>query len=118
MISTMHYKVLISGAGIFFENYTQEEPFIGFVACRIIHARDEELAVATAKRDILVNWNQSLNADRKLGMPRLTVELVEPVRSWFKPKIKHDYYWFTSEADKQQQLDKFTRPPSIWFWRK
>src|SRR5690606_39170278 len=102
----MYYKVVISGGGIFFENYDHPEPVIGFIACRIIQADYEELAIATAKRDILVNWNQSFNADRKLGMPRLAVEHLTQVKQWMKPKIKHDYYWFTSEGHKQEQLEK------------
>jgi hypothetical protein len=114
----MYYRVVASGAGIFFENYDHPEPVIGFIACRIIEATHEELAIATAKRDILVNWNQSFNADRKLGMPRLFIEDVKPLNRWFKPRIKHDYYWFTSSEHKQQQLEKFTSPPSLWFWRK
>jgi|SRR5690606_7502698 len=114
----MNYQVLISGTEIFFENYNHPEPVIGFIACRIIQAADEELAVAIAKRDILVNWNQSFNADRKLGMPRLKVEQITAVRFWFKPKIKHDYYWFADEAGKQQQLQKFCQPSSFRLWRR
>lgn len=114
----MYYKVVISGAGIFFENYDHPEPVIGFIACRMIQATSEDLAIATAKRDIRVNWNQSFNADRKLGMPRLNVEHLAQVKHWTKPKIKHDYYWFTGEAHKLEQLEKFTRPPSLWFWKK
>lgn len=112
----MYYKIVISGSGIFFENYDHPEPVIGFIACRITQAYSEELAIATAKRDILVNWNQSFNADRKLGMPRLTIEHLAPANRWFKPKIQHDYYWFTNETHKQQQLEKFIRPRSFWRW--
>lgn len=114
----MYYKVVISGNEIFFENYDHPEPVIGFISCRVIQAHSEELAIATAKRDILVGWNQSFNADRKLGMPQLVLEHVSPTTSLFKPKIQHDYYWFTSQEHKQQHLDKFTRKPSWKFWKK
>lgn len=114
-----YYKVVLSGENIFFENYSDTpEPVIGFIACKLIKADSEELAIATAKRDLLVNWNHSFNSDRKLGMPKLAIEFVEPVKGWFKPKTSNDYYWFTDAAHKQEQLDKFTRIPSRWFWRR
>lgn len=117
-----YYKVVLSGENIFFENASRidkdaPEPVIGFIACKLITAGTEELAIATAKRDLLVQWNQSFNLDRKLGMPKLTVEHVELVRGWFKPKSTHDYYWFTNTDHKQAQLEKFTQPPRQWFWR-
>lgn len=112
----MYYKIVVSGTDIFFENYASDIPVIGFIACRLIEADTEELAVATAKRDILVNWNQSFNADRKMGLPRLNVENVAPFKSFFKPTIKHDYYWFTDEAHKQEHLEKFTRRRTFSFW--
>jgi hypothetical protein len=114
----MNYKVVISGNEIFFENYDHPEPVIGFISCRVIRAHAEDLAIAMAKRDILVGWNQSFNADRKLGLPQLVVEYIAPTKPWFKPKIQHDYYWFTSDEHKRHQLDKFTRKPSWMFWRK
>ena len=114
----MYYKVVISGADIFFENYGNTVPVIGFITCRLIEASSEELAIATIKRDILVHWNQSFNADRKMGMPKLVIEYIAPFNGLFKPKSKQDYYWFTSEEHKQQQLDKFIKPGSRWMWWK
>jgi len=114
----MYYNVVISGDNIFFENYTTAEPVIGFIARRLIQAHTEELAIATAKRDILVQWNQSFNADRKLGMPSLHVEHVSIFKGWIKPKTKHDYYWFANAETRKEQLDKFTQPPKKWFWNK
>ena len=116
-----YYKVVLSGENIFFENASpidqdSPEPVIGFIACKLITASTEELAVATAKRDLLVQWNHSFNQDRKLGMPKLTVEHVELVRGLFKPKMTHDYYWFTDGVHKRAQLEKFTQPPRRWFW--
>src|SRR5690606_37357347 len=101
------YKVVLSGENIFFENYSDTpEPVIGFISCKFINADSEELAVATAKRDLLVHWNQSFNLDRKLGMPKLAVEHIVEVRGWFKPTSIHDYYWFTDNHHKQLQLEK------------
>jgi hypothetical protein len=114
----MHYKVVISGADIFFENYGNTVPVIGFIACRLIEAQSEELAIAIIKRDILVHWNQSFNADRKMGMPKLRVEYIAPFKGLIKPKSKNDYYWFTTDDHKQEQLDKFTNPRSRWRWWK
>jgi hypothetical protein len=113
-----YYTVVISGANIFFENYNLTEPVVGFIACRLIQAQTEELAIATAKRDILVDWNRSFNADRKLGMPALQIEHIAPYKGWIKPKTKHDYYWFTDAEHKQAQIAELTRPPKKWFWRK
>ena len=117
-----YYKVVLSGENIFFENASRidsdaPEPVIGFVACKLITADDEDLAIATAKRDLLVQWNQSFNLDRKLGMPKLTIEHVAKMRGWFKPKITHDYYWFTDSDHKQVHLETFTQSPRLWFWR-
>lgn len=117
-----YYKVVLSGENIFFENASRidkdaPEPVIGFIACKLIKAESSALAIATAKRDLLVQWNQSFNLDRKLGMPKLTIEHIEEVRSWFKPKSTNDYYWFTNSDHKQTQLEKFTQPPRQWFWR-
>ncbi len=117
-----YYKVVLSGENIFFENASRmdsdaPEPVIGFIACKLIQTDGEELAIAIAKRDLLVQWNQSFNLDRKLGMPKLTVEHVAEVRGWFKPKSTNDYYWFTDSEHKEMQLEKFTQPPRQWFWR-
>ena len=114
----MYYKVIMSGEIIFFENYDITEPVIGFIACRLVKAQSQELAIATAKRDILVHWNQSFNADRRHGMPGLQLEHVAPFTGWKKPKTKHDYYWFSDAEYKQQQIDKFTQPPKKWFWQR
>lgn len=114
----MFYKVVVVGADIFFENYGNPEPVIGFVASRLIEAHSEELAIATIKRDILMHWNHSFNADRKLGIPKLKIEFVTPFTGWLKPKNKQDYYWFTSIEGKQELLDKFTRSVSPWLWWK
>lgn len=118
-----YYKVVISGENIFFENSCRidtdsPEPVIGFITCKLIQAGDEHLAIATAKRDLLVHWNHSFNFDRKMGMPKLVIEHIAEVRGWFKPKSSNDYYWFTNEAHKQEQLEKLTQAPREWFWRK
>ncbi len=117
-----YYKVVLSGENIFFENASRidsdaPEPVIGFITCKLIQTDSEELAIATAKRDLLVQWNQSFNLDRKLGMPKLGVEHIAEVRGWFKPKSTNDYYWFTDNDHKKLQLEKFAQPPRHWFWR-
>lgn len=115
----MYYKVVLSGENIFFENYSAgPEPVIGFITCKLIKAETEELAVALAKRDLLVHWNHSFNADRKLGMPKLHLEHIAEIKGWFKPKSSNDYYWFTDLEHKDEQLAKFMQAPSKWFWRK
>ena len=114
----IYYTVVISGSNIFFENYNNPDPVVGFIACRLVKAQTETLAVAMAKRDILVDWNHSFNADRKLGMPKLQLEHIMPFNGWIKPKTKHDYYWFTDEEHKQAQIQTLIAPPKKWFWRK
>ncbi len=114
-----YYKIVLSGENIFFENYSDApEPVIGFITCKLISAQNEELAIALAKRDLLVQWNHSFNSDRKMGMPKLSVEFIEPVKGWFKPKTSTDYYWFTDSDHKQAHLEKLTQVPENWFWRK
>ena len=114
----IYYKIVLSGADIFFENYSNPDPVIGFIACRLINAPTEALAIATAKRDVLVDWNHSFNADRKLGMPKLQIEHIEQVKGWFKPKASNDYYWFTDDTHKQAHIDELLTPPKKWFWVK
>lgn len=113
----MYYQVIVSGDGIFFENDERSEPVIGFIAHRVVQAPSEELAVATSKRDILVQWNQQFNADRKLGIPRLRIEKITPVKKWLKPKASQDYFWFTNESHKSGHMDAIARTPVRWFWR-
>ncbi len=118
----IYYKVVIAGENIFFENQSANtdlslnhpEPIIGFISCQYIRAETEELAIAIAKRDLLVNWNQSFNADRKLGMPKLTLQHIVTVNRWFKPKTTDDYHWFTSDAHKQAQLSKLMEKSKGW----
>jgi len=122
----MYYKVVFAGENIFFENdsanpdpaLNSPEPIIGFISCQFIRADNQDLAIAIAKRDLLVKWNQSFNADRKLGMPKLTLQHVLTVNRWFKPKTTDDYHWFTSDAHKQEQLSKMMEKSKGWFTRK
>lgn len=94
------------------------EPVIGFISCKPIQAETPALALAKAKRDLLVHWNQSFNSDRKMGMPTLTLEYMSEMNSWFKPKSTQDYYWFTSEEHKQTLLAQLAQPLRQRLWRK
>ena len=114
----MYYTIVLSGENIFFEHDISPEPIIGFVTARTVEADTEELAIAIAKRDTLVHWNHSFNADRKTGMPLLQIEHTFTFESWLKPKSKHDFYWFTDSEDKQEQLTKFSQPAKSSFWSK
>lgn len=118
-----YYKIVLRGTNIFFENASRidsdsADPVIGFISCKLVIADTSELALAIAKRDLLVHWNQSFNGDRKMGMPSLTVEYLASVRSWFKPKPMQDYYWFTSETHRQELLTHFVQPIRQRVWRK
>lgn len=118
-----YYKVVLTGENIFFENASRmdnesAEPVIGFISCKPIQAEMPALALAKAKRDLLVHWNQSFNSDRKMGMPTLTLEYISEIRSWFKPKSTQDYFWFTSEEHKQALLAQFAQPLRQGLWRK
>jgi hypothetical protein len=111
---TKNYKIVISGNEILFDNYGSPEPVIGFIACREVEAESEEMAIATVKRNILVQWNQSFNADRKIGLPKLIIEQITPIRKLFRRRARHDYYFFVSEETKKQHLEKFTKVKSWW----
>lgn len=111
----MHYKIVLTGDSIIVDHYGTEPPAMGFVACRIVKAESEEMAVAVAKRDVLVQWNQSFNADRKAGLPQLTVDKVSTVRPWLTRKPKHDYYFYDSEEKHREHLHHFTRSRRRWF---
>ena len=111
-----YYTVIISGSNIFFENYNDTDPVVGFIARRVIQAESEEMATATAKRDILVNWNHSFNADRRMGLPNLHLEFVSPFNGWRIPRIKHDYYWFTDDTQKFSLLEAARKPVKRWIW--
>lgn len=118
-----YYKVVLSGEDIFFENASRidndnAEPVIGFISCKPISAETPALALAIAKRDLLVHWNHSFNFDRKMGMPTLTLEYMGEMRGWFKPKSTQDYYWFTKEEHKQALLAQLTQLPRQRLWRK
>lgn len=113
----IHYKIILTGSDIFVDSYGSADPITGFVACRIIRAETEELAIAMAKRNILVNWNQSFNADRKVGLPILEVQKITPVNGWFAREPKNDYFFFTDSETCQKQLEKLINPRR-WFARK
>lgn len=118
----MRYLLVLSGENIFFETTSEEdvapELVIGFLACRLVTAPSDELAIAQAKRDLLVQWNQSFNADRKLGMPLLNVEFMVHLENCRAPKITHDYHWFTALSQKQELLTTLSRLPKKLFWQR
>lgn len=113
----MHYKIVVTGNNILVENYGSTEPIIGFVACRVIKAESEALAIATAKRNILVNWNQSFNADRKVGLPKLRVEKIDSVSPWLAKEPSTDYFFYSTDEGHREHLDKLTKPRRRWFKR-
>lgn len=105
-MSTLRFDIILTGDNIFFEN-VEHRPINGFVTCRRVEAEDEETAQRTARHRVLIHWNQTLNADRKLGVPRLTVEQVLPVgrlRRWFRPAPTLDYFFYDNPELHQQHL--------------
>lgn len=105
-MSKDYYDVIVAGDQIFFENES-EHPITGFVTCRRVQADSAQTAERTAKHTLLINWNQTLNADRKLGVPRLTVEDTRRVgllRRWLRPAPSGDYYFYDSPEVRQQHL--------------
>ncbi len=91
---------------------------VGFISQRLIKAENEDYAIATAKRDILVDWNRSFNLNRRLGLPILHLEHAEIFKGWLKPKAKHDYYWYTDNEQKKRHIDNLISPPRKWYWYK
>ncbi|MGD8174535.1 hypothetical protein [Marinimicrobium sp. ARAG 43.8] len=112
-----HFKIVMTGSSILVDHYGSTEPIVGFVACRLLKAESEELAIATAKRDILVQWNQSFNADRKAGLPKLSIEKISTIRPWLTRKPKHDFYFYVSDEQRFEHLQKLTRTKHRWFGR-
>lgn len=114
----MHYKIVLTGNDIIVDHFGGAEPVMGFVACRILKANSEKMAIAIAKRDILVQWNQSFNADRKAGLPKLTVDSITPVTPLLTRKPKHDYYFYDSEERRQEHLEYFTKGKKRFFGKR
>jgi len=114
----MHYKIVLTGSDILVDHYGSPEPVMGFIACRILKAESEEMAVALAKRNVLIQWNQSFNADRKAGLPKLSLETVTPIKPLFIRKPRHDYYFYDCEEKRQEHLAYFTQGKKGWFRRK
>jgi len=110
----IYYKLLLTGRGILIDHYGSSEPLMGFVACRILPAESEAMAIAQAKRDILVHWNQSFNADRKAGLPKLSLDHIVRVNRWLTRRPKHDYYFYVTEEQRQEHLAHFIRPKRRW----
>lgn len=111
------YKIVLTGTDILVDHYGSPEPVMGFVTCRLVRADSETMAIATAKRDILVQWNRSFNADRRAGLPRLSVAQISPVRRWLTRKPRHDFYFYSSDERRDQHLALLTRPRR-WFQRR
>lgn len=111
----MHYKIVLAGSDILVDHYGSPEPVMGFVTCRLVKADSEKLAIATVKRDVLMQWNQSFNADRRAGLPKLSVELVTTVHPWMIRKPKHDFYFYVSAEQREAHLQHFTQPKRRWF---
>lgn len=118
----MQYLIILSGENVFFETSAGDAPLgewmIGFLACQLVNTESETLAVAQAKRDLLVKWNQSFNADRKFGMPHLQVERMLRLERARAPKIAEDYCWFQSLEEKHALIESLTTLPKPWFWQK
>lgn len=118
----MQYLIILSGENVFFETSVGDAPMgdlvIGFIACHLVEATSDELALAQAKRDLLVQWNQIFNANRKFGMPSLTLERMMRLERAPTPKITQDYFWFRTQEEKVVLIDKLSKQPKPWFWQK
>lgn len=112
------YKIVLTGTDIMVDHYGSPEPIMGFVTCRLVKAESEAMAIATIKRDILVQWNRSFNADRRAGLPRLSVEWIGPVRRWLTRKPRHDFYFFDSNERRDEHLRHLIQPKRRWFRRR
>jgi hypothetical protein len=112
---TAHYKIVLIGENIFFENTDTTEPIIGFISCKYLQAESLDLAIATAKRDLLMHWNHSFNADRKLGMPKLSLAHGAPIKRLIMPKAGNDYHWFSNDETKQTLLDDCINSKRKWY---
>lgn len=106
------YDIILCGEDIFFENH-ETHAITGFLTCRRVAAESADEAIIQAKHQVLIHWNQSYNADRRLGVPALSVARVSEVKRWINRQPDQDYYFFDSPDNKaahQSNLEDSSRP--------
>lgn len=110
------FRVIFSARGIFVENGSAGDSFSGFVACRYVKADSEQHAVAVAKRDILMEWNDSYNRKRNAGVPHLKVELAGKLKNPFKSGEELSGYRFFNDDDQaEDHLLEISETSGRWF---
>ncbi|MDO3388803.1 hypothetical protein QWI17_23350 [Gilvimarinus sp. SDUM040013] len=108
------FDVIVCGTDIFIENHT-ESVITGFLTCRRIDAQDAEQAAVHACHQILIHWNQSYNSDRKLGVPKLHVELIQNARRWINRAPTQEYYFYDSAERKREHFQQLCRSTRPWY---
>ncbi|WP_339897038.1 hypothetical protein [uncultured Gilvimarinus sp.] len=109
------FDVLLCGTQIYFDNGT-EQSIIGFLSARRVANDSLEDAVLRARHDVLIDWNHTYNADRKLGVPKLTTVQVQAANKWLHRNPTEDFYFFDSEQRKQEHLALILDSARPW-WR-
>ncbi|WP_339614947.1 hypothetical protein [uncultured Gilvimarinus sp.] len=108
------FDVTLCGTEIFFDNYT-EQAVIGFLSARRVAASSLEEAILRARHEVLIDWNYTHNADRKLGVPKLTTEQVHPIKKWLHRHPSEDFYFFDSPERKQEHLATINNSARPWY---
>ncbi|MCP8898214.1 hypothetical protein [Gilvimarinus xylanilyticus] len=111
---TRCFDVVLCGTGIYFDNFT-ETPIIGFLTARRVAAADTTQAIKLAQHQVLVHWNQSYNAEHKLGVPRLEAVTTTAIRKWLRRALDEDYFFYDSEAVKARHLAHIHHTARPWY---
>ena len=91
-------------------------PLAGFVAQRVVRAKDEAGAIQYAKIQLLKDWKISFNRDNKAGTPQLEIFQCSQINNPFKRlKLENDYLFYSTEDEKSEGIQKATDGFKHWF---
>ncbi|MDO3382107.1 hypothetical protein [Gilvimarinus algae] len=109
-----YFDIVLCGTGIYFDNLG-EQPVIGFLTARRVAALNPEDALRRARHQILVHWNQSYNAERKLGVPKLECVSANEIKRWIHRHPNEDYFFFDTPERKQEHLAGIHDSARPWY---
>ena len=80
-------------------------PLAGFVAQRVVRAKDEAGAIQYAKNQLLKDWKISFNRENKAGTPQLEIfqcsQITNPLKSL---KLENKYLLYRTEDEKYKSI--------------
>lgn len=91
-------------------------PIAGFVAPRMIRAKNQDDAIALAKTKLLKEWKQTFNRDNKSGTPQLSIAQCQRIKNPLCCLQQSDeYIFYGSEDEKQAAIDNTGKAFARWF---